>query len=83
MSIRVPYQTGKARKTIVLSLNPIAGDENTKSPMLDFNGCEIVQVQVSTNPDGTETLWVNIDGVCRLRVCRPGQIILSDERRKK
>lgn len=35
--------------------------------MLDINAPDTVQVQVSG--DG-KTLWVNVDGICRLRCCR-------------
>lgn len=55
----------------------------TELTMLDLYHGSLVQVQVSTNPDGSETLWVNVDGICRLRACRPSQITINDERRKK
>jgi len=37
--------------------------------MLDVSEVEHVEVELSTGPDRL-TLWINIDGVCRLRVCR-------------
>jgi hypothetical protein len=52
--------------------------------MLDLNGNEIVEVQICSNPvGGGETLWINVDGICRLRAVRPGQIVINDERKPK
>jgi hypothetical protein len=45
--------------------------------MLDITAPEIVEVQIRS--DGT-VLWVNVDGVCRLRICCITNFILSDER---
>lgn len=44
--------------------------------VLDFVG-QVVQVTV--NPQGT-VLWVNIDGMCRLRVTKAKAIELDDRR---
>lgn len=70
-------------KTIILALDPIGPIERVAlgDSGYAFTGGEIVEVLVSTNPDGNEMLLVTIDGVCRLRVCCPGQIILNDKRR--
>lgn len=46
----------------------ITGPGTDFQPMVDVRGPDIVQVEVSQ--DGG-TLWVNIDGVCRLRVQDP------------
>jgi len=46
--------------------------------MLDITAPE--QVQVLVNVDGS-VLWVNIDGVCRLRVCRMTNLELMDSRK--
>jgi len=46
--------------------------------MIDIHGPEHVQIQIGK--DGK--LWVNVDGVCRLRVAASlNPIILEDERR--
>ena len=44
---------------------------NEEKRLLDFNGSniEIVEVETNTVPGRGITLWVNIDGICRLRVC--------------
>jgi len=46
--------------------------------MLDITAPE--QVQVLVNVDGS-VLWVNIDGVCRLRVCRMKDLDIQDSRK--
>lgn len=45
--------------------------------MLDLAGANIVEVVIKQN--GT-VLWVNVDGVCRLRVCRAKDINIEDKR---
>lgn len=40
---------------------------NPQEPMLDITGAENVQVQITRSKD---RVWVNVDGVCRLRICR-------------
>lgn len=47
--------------------------------MLDITAPKLVQVQVSNNG----RLWVNVDGVCRLRVCKAGDIEVADNYKKK
>ena len=37
-------------------------------------------VQVQINED-SRTLWVNVDGVCRLRVCQISRLDLVDDRK--
>jgi len=52
----------------------ISGDPK----MIDIHGPEHVQIQIGK--DGK--LWVNVDGVCRLRVAASlHPIIIEDERR--
>lgn len=41
---------------------------------LDITGATIVEVKVR---DDGKVLWVNIDGVCRLRVCRIETLALN------
>lgn len=38
-------------------------------------------VEVLVRDDGS-VLWVNVDGICRLRICRIGdnQLVITDER---
>jgi hypothetical protein len=45
--------------------------------MLDITAPEIVEVQIRS--DGS-VLWVNIDGICRLRACNIGNMLVNDER---
>lgn len=42
--------------------------------MLDITGPEHVQVTWSAD---SKVLWINIDGVCKLRVCRIGKLIVD------
>jgi len=43
--------------------------------MLDFTAPESVEIEVRA--DGT-VVWVNIDGICRLRACRMKSLRLTD-----
>lgn len=51
--------------------------EITPTEMLDITEPELVEIDIRS--DGT-VIWVNIDGICRLRVCRVTQLILNDNR---
>ena len=46
--------------------------------MLDIAKPDIA-VQVQISPD-SKTLWVNVDGLCRLRICRISRLDLDDMR---
>lgn len=50
-----------------------------------FESLDIVNpmtpVEVEIRQDG-KVLWVNIDGICRLRVCQISHLILKDNRGK-
>lgn len=39
--------------------------EDREVKMIDINAPEVVEIEVLNG-----TLWVNVDGLCRLRVCR-------------
>lgn len=41
----------------------------------------IGSVEVQIKDDGS-VLWVNVEGICVLRICRIGQLIIEDARRK-
>jgi len=45
--------------------------------MLDITGANTVELQV--RGDG-KVVWVNVDGVCALRICRIDEVIVNDER---
>lgn len=45
---------------------------------LDLTGPGVVQVEI--REDGT-VLWVNVDGICKLRACRIGKITVEDNRK--
>lgn len=44
---------------------------------VDLTAPELVEVEL--NHDGT-VLWVNVDGICRLRICRFKKIRIIDNR---
>jgi len=46
---------------------------------LDITGAEVVEVGIRN--DG-RVLWVNVNGICRLRVCRIKTLVLQDARLK-
>lgn len=47
--------------------------------MQDITGARAVEVSVR---DDGKVLWVNVDGLCVLRVCRIDYIEVNDARRK-
>ena len=47
--------------------------------MIDLTAPEIVEVLVRS--DG-KVIWINIDGVCRLRACRINKLEINDERKQ-
>lgn len=49
--------------------------------LLDITRPDTV-VEVMVNNDGS-VVWVNVDGVCRLRVCRIPHLVLMDMREEK
>jgi hypothetical protein len=57
------------------SLRPLTEEEASK--MIDLREAEIVGVQVSEAPDGSLTLWVCVDGVCRLRVTKVKKVEMA------
>lgn len=54
-------------------------------PMVDVVAKEGVEVQIAPNVAGIGTnVWVNVDGVCRLRVLAgPGSAVVVDDMRAK
>ena len=49
-------------------------------PTTDLAGAEHVEVLV--REDG-QTVWVNVDGICRLRVCRVKKLKINDHRKPR
>lgn len=47
---------------------------------LDITGADVVEV--SHSADGT-VLWVNVSGICALRICRIKQLMMNDTEVKK
>lgn len=47
---------------------------------LDITGAEIVQIQIR---DDGAVVWVNIDGLLRLRVCQVKKVVVEDSRRRR
>jgi hypothetical protein len=54
--------------------------ENEFPEMVDITAPSIVGVEI--RHDG-KVLWVNVDGVCRLRCCLIGELILEDNQPKR
>jgi hypothetical protein len=48
-------------------------------PELTVNLTQPSVVQIVIRQDG-KTVWINVDGVCRLRVCRIEKLLLEDQR---
>ena len=44
--------------------------------MIDITAPEVVEVCVKQD---RKVVWINIDGVCKLRICQIKHLILSDE----
>ncbi len=42
--------------------------------MIDITGPEIVEVQIR---DDGKVVWINIDGICRLRACQIKKLVYS------
>jgi hypothetical protein len=47
--------------------------------MVDVRNPEIVTIDVEPAADGTVTLWVNVNQVCRLRVQNPKKLFILGE----
>jgi predicted transcriptional regulator len=45
--------------------------------MLDINHPAIVEVKINHRGD---VIWINIDGICRLRACGVKTLLIEDER---
>ena len=43
---------------------------NERERMIDLRGPEIVGVQIDRDPSGKLTIWVCVDGRCRLRITK-------------
>lgn len=48
------------------------------SESIDLRNVTAVEVEIVRGSDGTATIWVNVDGFCRLRVQRAENCIVSD-----
>lgn len=55
----------------------IGGDDDIVGKQMDITGANIVDVQIRA--DGT-VIWVNVDGVCKLRICRIEKLTVEDNR---
>lgn len=44
--------------------------------MVDITKPQIVEIQISNNG----VIWVNVDGICRLRCCRIEKLVIDDQR---
>lgn len=50
------------------------------SDLVDIADSKVVEIEIR---DDGKVLWVNVDGVCRLRFYEPGEIIIIDHRKKQ
>jgi len=48
--------------------------------MQDITAPETVEIQIRSD---AKTIWINIDGICRLRACRIKNLVLIDEHSKR
>lgn len=48
--------------------------------LLDITGPVIVQIQIRNDGD---VIWINVDGMCRMRICRISALYLDDDRNCK
>jgi len=51
-----------------------------KDNMIDITAPETVEIQIRSD---AKTIWINIDGICRLRACRIKNLVLIDEHSKR
>ncbi len=49
--------------------------------MLDIAEPELVQIQISRNSRTGTTVWINVDGICRLRATRIKTVRIDDDRK--
>ena len=48
--------------------------------MIDIAEPEVVQIQISQNRKVGTTVWINVDGICRLRATRVRKVQVDDDR---
>jgi hypothetical protein len=58
-------------------LNPTFGE--LEASVIDITNAECVDIQISYKGD---IIWVNVNGVCVLRICRIGHFHLDDFRKR-
>ena len=63
-----------AKKTFTTTIEKLLNNQ------LDLTGAENCEVVIKE--DG-KVLWINVEGVCALRVCRIDNLVLDDRRRTK
>ncbi len=53
-----------------------------KAQCIDINigKNQVVEVDMTTNSIGVHVLYINVDGVCRLRMFSESEVILKDRR---
>jgi len=62
-------------------MKSLVGKVCVDDQMVDVNAPIEVEVAISVNG---KTLWVNVDGICRLRCCQmKPKVIRFDDRRKR
>lgn len=51
-------------------------DTDTDTPnMIDITGPEHVEIALN---EAHEIIWVNVDGICRLRICKVKHLVIED-----
>jgi hypothetical protein len=56
-------------------------EEHIGKQMIDITAPD-KSVEVSIRKDGT-VIWVNVDGVCKLRICQIPHLVIDDRRKGK
>lgn len=54
-----------------------------KSTMMDIVAPQIVELQIANDHPTGPKVWINVDGICRLRACQIGKVLIDDNRRSK
>lgn len=54
-------------------------DDGTIGPQMEIGAPEVVQIVIDR---GGQVIWVNVDGICRLRASRVGTVRIEDQRQQ-
>jgi hypothetical protein len=57
----------------------VSKGETHSEQMIDITAPDVVEVSI--REDGT-VIWINVDGICKLRVCQIPNLVVDDRRIK-